>query len=113
MIERMDSVPAEYVGNDEGYEFYRLLAHGEEYAQAAVRIVGPAMSLHLKVTKFGPSLMRAMREDVKEMKVKARARGVTMIVGATHDLENALFLKFTRLMGFVDQQTVQAAYLYL
>jgi hypothetical protein len=86
------------------------------YAAAALAEHPEALELHLTVLRFGPAAVRALRADLEELKVMARAAGKRRIVGLRLEsgpLADPRWPKFTRLFGFTGQQVLQAAELAL
>lgn len=96
--------------------FYTLADETGIYAAAALAEHPDALEVHLSVLRFGPAALRALRADVEELKAMARRLGKSRIVGLRVEPgteADQRWPKFTRLLGFTNQQVLQAAELRL
>lgn len=101
----------ESLSQEQRFRFYGLHDETGAYAVAALAEHADCLELHLEVLRFGAGVVRALRQDVQELKEMARALGKRRIVGMKIEEGRAdpRWPKFTRLFGFTGQKVYQSA----
>ena len=97
---------------DEPYRFYRIHDDDEDYGSVALAERGDDLELHVTLTRWGPSVRRALRKDVEWLNGEARRLGKKRVVGMRFDSRGDVDMKlfrFAALFGFTEQCVVQTA----
>lgn len=104
------------LGAQPRFRFFLLADDRGPYAAAALAEHPDCLELHLEALRFGPQTVRALRQDVKELRALARSLGKTRIVGLRQEpglQADPRWPKFTRLFGFTGHRVLQTAELRL
>lgn len=93
-----------------GYRWLELHDNGEPYGFAAITGRGEDLELHLTLVRWGPSVLRSLRNDLEWLKEEGRRMGKRRILGVRIDSQGTFspeLFRFADLMGFTDRCILQ------